>query len=145
MKCDCEIGCSDAVYTPVMLNPEANECDRILPTNNRAQLRGSHALSNDLRLLVNAIISMNTVAEFVALDRLKYCEVSLEVLAKQANDIREQFACLKDLKFCAETLKHVRKLTNLPDSDVSVTPSSTSILPPQPRRGLSKHRRRLTI
>ena len=84
---------------------------------------------NSLRLLVNSIISMNTVAEFVALDRLGYVKVSLQELAKEANQIRRQYACLEDLKFCAETLKHVRKLS---DSDASVTPSSTAILPLHP-------------
>lgn len=86
---------------------------------------------DNLRLLVNAIISMNTVAEFVALDRLGYVKVSLQELAKEANEIRRQYACLEDLKFCAETLKHVRKLSSTLDSDVPVMPSSTSILPLQ--------------
>jgi hypothetical protein len=87
---------------------------------------------DDLRLLLNAIISMNTVAEFVALDRLGYAKISQQELAKRANDIRRQFPSLEDLKFCAETLKHVRKLSNTMTSDFSVTPSSTSISPSQP-------------
>jgi hypothetical protein len=87
---------------------------------------------DDLRLLLNAIISINTVAEFVALDRLRYEKITQQELAKRANDIRRQFPSLEDLKFCAETLKHVRKLYGNMTSDFSVTPSSTSISPSQP-------------
>jgi len=87
---------------------------------------------DDLRLLLNAIISMNTVAEFVALDRLDYAKISEKELGKQANEIRRQFPSLEDLKFCAETLKHVRKLHGTMTSDYSVTPSSTSISPSEP-------------
>jgi predicted RNA-binding protein with EMAP domain len=67
--------------------------------------------SDDFRLLWNAIISMNTVAEHVALERLQYASVSREVLARTANQIRDKD--LDELKYCAEALKHVRKIEAL--------------------------------
>jgi hypothetical protein len=63
---------------------------------------------DDFRLLWNAIISMNTVAEYVALERHGYAQVSRNVLARSARDIRDKD--LDDLKYCADTLKHARKI-----------------------------------
>jgi hypothetical protein len=68
--------------------------------------------SDDFRLLWNAIVSMNTVAEHVALEQLQYAPVSREVLARTANQIRNN-KDLDDLKYCAEALKHVRKIEAL--------------------------------
>jgi len=62
----------------------------------------------DFRLLWNALLSMNTVAEFVALDRLAYSPVSRSALSQTADQIRDKN--LADLKCCAETFKHVRKI-----------------------------------
>jgi len=66
--------------------------------------------SDSRRLLWKAIISMNTVAEYVALDRLGYGQVSRDALSKAAEQIREKSPVLNDLKCCAETFKHVRKI-----------------------------------
>jgi hypothetical protein len=76
---------------------------------------------DDLRLLVNAIISMNTVAEFLALKRNQYGQMTRKELTGKANELRKQFPCLEDLKLCAETLKHVRKLNNAKSADFSLT------------------------
>jgi hypothetical protein len=65
---------------------------------------------DDFRLLWNAIISMNSVPEYMALDQHGYAEVSREALAVTANQIRNTDQSLKDVKFCAEALKHVRKI-----------------------------------
>jgi hypothetical protein len=65
---------------------------------------------DDFRSLWNAIISMNTVPEYMALDQLGYAQVSRDQLASTANQIRNQDQSLIDLKFCAEALKHVRKI-----------------------------------
>jgi hypothetical protein len=62
---------------------------------------------DDIRLLWNAVVSMNSVAEYLALDQLGYPEISRKDLGLAAQKIREQYALL-DLKFCADTFKHVR-------------------------------------
>lgn len=79
----------------------------------------------DLRLLWNAIVSMNTVAEFVALHRLGYYIVSRTELDNVAKQIRLEFASLSDVKFCAETFKHVRKIPRGNSAPASITASST--------------------
>jgi len=85
---------------------------------------------DDFRSLWNAIISMNTVPEYMALDRHGYAQVSRDELAHTANQIRKQDQSLIDLKFCAEALKHVRKI---PPKDkqgsFTVTVSSTIVSP----------------
>jgi hypothetical protein len=63
----------------------------------------------DLRLLWNAIVSMNTVAEFLALHRLGYSPVYREEHNAEAKKLRDLSADLTKLKHDAETLKHVRK------------------------------------
>ncbi len=65
---------------------------------------------DDFRSLWNAIISMNTVPEYMALDRHGYAAMSRDALAQTANQIRNKHQSLIDVKFCAETLKHVRKI-----------------------------------
>jgi hypothetical protein len=64
---------------------------------------------DDKRLLWNAVVSMNSVAEWLALDRLGYPPISRKDLELEAQKIREQYS-LSDLKVCAETFKHVRKI-----------------------------------
>lgn len=80
--------------------------------------------SSDFRLLWNALVSMNTVAEFVALERLEYDSVSRSALTQTADQTREKN--LADLKFCAETLKHVRKIRDHPNSELKFTTVATS-------------------
>jgi hypothetical protein len=43
---------------------------------------------NDIRLLWNALVSMNSVAEHLALDQLDYAQVSRDELTSVANQIR---------------------------------------------------------
>jgi hypothetical protein len=64
---------------------------------------------DDVKMLWNAVVSMNTVPEFVALDRLGYAEKSAGELNCAAKAIREREPCLLALKECEETFKHVRK------------------------------------
>ena len=63
---------------------------------------------NDIRLLWNALVSMNSVAEYLALERLNYASTSRQVIIYVANKVREQYD-LEDLELCADTLKHLRK------------------------------------
>jgi hypothetical protein len=85
---------------------------------------------DDFRLLWNAIVSMNTVPEYLALDQLGYAQVSREVLDDTAKQIRDKDQSLIDLKFCAETLKHVRKIPRKQkQGPVTITISSTIASP----------------
>jgi hypothetical protein len=85
---------------------------------------------HSFKLLWNALVSMNTVAEFVALARLEYSLTSAKELMQSANVLRDQ--SLADLKFCVETLKHVRKIADKPKSDPKFTTIASST-------GLSSH------
>src|SRR5262245_11928909 len=66
---------------------------------------------NDFRSLWNAIVSMNTVAEYMALEQLQYAQVPREKLDATAKQIRDKDQSLIDLKSCAAALKRVRKTT----------------------------------
>jgi hypothetical protein len=48
----------------------------------------------DVRLLWNALVSMNSVAEHLALDELKYADVSRNKMDKIANKKRDQYELL---------------------------------------------------
>lgn len=65
--------------------------------------------SDDLRLIYNAVITMNTVAEYVALERLKYGRLVKKQISDKAYEIRSAYSTLEDLNDCAVTLKHVRR------------------------------------
>jgi hypothetical protein len=81
---------------------------------------------DDYRLLWNAIISMNTVAEYVAIEQHQYAQVPREVLDGTAKQIRNKD--LDDLKFCAEALKHVRKTTSSDKQGAfTITATSTGV------------------
>jgi hypothetical protein len=85
---------------------------------------------DDFRSLWNAIISMNSVPEYMALDQLGYAAMSRDTLAHTANQIRAKDQSLIDLKFCAEALKHVRKIPfNNKQGSVTITISSTVVSP----------------
>ena len=64
----------------------------------------------DWSALWSAIVSMNTVAEHIALERAGYAPIEREKLECQANDIRSKTQNLTALKLCAESLKHGRKI-----------------------------------
>jgi hypothetical protein len=81
---------------------------------------------NDLRRLWHAIVSVNTVADAVALERLHYSDVGRRTHDKRSAEVRDTHQSLIDLQHCADALKHVRKQTH------DVTATSTNILPSDP-------------
>ena len=84
---------------------------------------------HSFRSLWNTLVSMNTVAEFVALERIEYAAVSRNKLMESANVLRDQ--SLADLKFCVEALKHVRKIEDNKklDEKFTILATSTGISP----------------
>ena len=81
---------------------------------------------NNIRLLWNAIVSMNTMPEYLAFDRLRYpLEIGRNVLGAEAQEIRKELG-LTELQYCANTFKHVRKITR---GQVTASASSTGIEP----------------
>jgi hypothetical protein len=82
--------------------------------------------SNDIALLWNALVSMNSVAEYLALEKLNYAQVSRDELTSVANQIRQQHFLL-DLQFCADTFKHVRKIKDHSGGKFTLTSSSTGV------------------
>ena len=81
---------------------------------------------DDIRLLWNAVVSMNSVAEYLALHQHNYAPISKKQLARNANQIREQHNLL-DLKYCAETFKHIRKIKDQGGGSFTTTGTSTGI------------------
>jgi hypothetical protein len=80
---------------------------------------------NDIRLLFNALVSMNTVPEFLALHRRKYSlDISREELLQDAQGIREELG-LTTLQSCANMFKHVRRMRR-GSSEIT---SSTAVSP----------------
>jgi len=82
---------------------------------------------NDIRLLWNALVSMNTVAEYLALERLGYPQVGPRVIYLEAQRIR-RLSGLQELKFC-ETFKHVRKIRALGSGEFTTIATSTGVSP----------------
>jgi len=83
--------------------------------------------SPDLRLLWNAVVSMNNVAEYLALHRLGYpASVSQSELRDAAEQIRNGHPSLDDLNFCAITFKHVRRIPRSRPSGLTATSTSLS-------------------
>ena len=80
---------------------------------------------NDIRLLWNALVSMNSVAEYLAIERLKYVSTSRQVIMYVAGNVREQYD-LEDLGLCADTLKHLRK-TSGSRAKFGITATSTGV------------------
>jgi len=75
-----------------------------------------------LRLAWNAIVSLNTVLEFVALHRLGYrVNVDRDLLTAKAKEIRENHIALIILNKEANRLKHVRRLPRRPNEPLSVS------------------------
>jgi|SRR5215831_12565696 len=89
---------------------DASEFFNTVVKRNYQEWTGFAGNPDDFRLLWNAIISMNTVPEYMALDQLGYAQVPRKVLDATAKQIRDKHQSLIDLKFCAEALKHVRKI-----------------------------------
>jgi hypothetical protein len=83
--------------------------------------------SNDIALLWNALVSMNSVAEYLALEKLGYTQVSRIELASLANQMRDRYDLL-DLQFCADAFKHVRKITDhRGGAEYTLSASSTGV------------------
>ena len=83
---------------------------------------------NDIRLLWNVLVSMNTVPEFLALQRREYSpDISRNELYKLAEEIRGDLSGFVHLQICADALKHIRK--NFKDPGGGSTVSSTGLLP----------------
>ena len=89
---------------------DASEFFSTVVKRNYQEFIGFTGNPDDFRSLWNAIISMNTVPEYMALHQLGYAQVSRDQLARTANQIRDKGQSLIDLKFCAEALKHGRKI-----------------------------------
>ncbi|MEJ2378262.1 MAG: hypothetical protein P8Y71_23715 [Pseudolabrys sp.] len=79
----------------------------------------------EYRHLWNAIVSMNTVAEYLALDGSGRTQMPGLELATRANQIRDKTKHLSDLKECAEHLKHVRKIVDRKGGEFEIIGSST--------------------
>jgi hypothetical protein len=92
---------------------------------------------DDLRLLWNAVFSLNTIAEFVVLHRCNYeTDLDCNELFKEAEQIRKKIPELDYLNKCAIAFKHVRrnqkKTQHNPFDKITATPSSTGIDPSDP-------------
>jgi len=87
--------------------------------------------ADELRLLWNAIVSLNTVPEFLALEQLDYDpELDQQSLYVKADKIRDKFPALRTLKKCANTFKHARSIRPKRNSTrFSSISSSTGISP----------------
>ena len=87
--------------------------------------------AEEIRFLWNAIVSLNTVLEFLALDQLDYDpDLDRQSLYVKGAEIRERFPALRTLKKCANTFKHVRSIpSKRNDTGFSSISSSTAISP----------------
>jgi hypothetical protein len=84
---------------------------------------------NDIRLLWNALVSMNTVPEFLVLHRRNYqpLDIEREELGSEAEKIRDELG-FEELHFCANTFKHVRKIKGS-GAKFELQASSTGVSP----------------
>jgi hypothetical protein len=80
-----------------------------------------------LRLAWNAIVSLNTVPEFIVLHRLGYkTDVDRDLLYRETEDIRKKYPALTQLNNETIKLKHVRRLPPKENEPLSSINSSTS-------------------
>ncbi|MET0939967.1 MAG: hypothetical protein ABWY13_01250 [Mesorhizobium sp.] len=80
-----------------------------------------------LRLAWNAIVSLNTVPEFIVLHRLGYkTDVDRDLLYREIEEIRKKYPALTQLNNEAIKLKHVRRLPRKENEPLSSINSSTS-------------------
>jgi hypothetical protein len=103
---------------------DAKEFFRIVVAEN---CKEAGADPTNFRKLWNAAVSINTVAEYLALDRAGYPTLKGGEVDKKAQAIREQIPELKAIKPHVDMLKHVRK-----HEGQEVSASSTGILPQDP-------------
>jgi len=84
---------------------------------------------DNIRLLWNVVVSMNTVPEFLVLHRLRYpLDLSRKELDAGADRIRNELSGFVELQFCANALKHVRKISGS-NTKFELQASSTGLLP----------------
>jgi len=83
-----------------------------------------HYNQQSVSAMWNAVVSLNTVPEWLALEKLNYLEVHRDDLDRKSNEIRKQYSELDALADCANTLKHVRRLKG---AQTVITKSSTGI------------------
>src|SRR5689334_10603498 len=83
----------------------------------------------DFRLLENALISMDTVPERLALHQLGYPQLSRKALNEEAQKVRGQYSSLKDLHSCANTIKHGRRIRDQRGGKFTTIATSTGIDP----------------
>ena len=82
---------------------------------------------NDVRLLWNTIVSMNTVPEFLVYHRRKYpAHIPRNELFREAETVRAGLNGFVQLQICADAFKHVRK--NLKGQE-GLQATSTGLLP----------------
>ena len=81
----------------------------------------------DYRLLENAIHSLDTVPERLALHQLGHAQVSRKALSEEAQKIRREHSSLKDLHTCNNTIKHIRGIRDHRDGTFTTTATSTGI------------------
>jgi hypothetical protein len=89
----------------------------------------------DFRKLWNAFGAMNSVAEFVAIDRLDYGSASQNEIESKYQAVRKQYPALQSIKEGAEMFKDVRRHIK-----GEVTASSTAISPSDPTTWVLKSR-----
>jgi hypothetical protein len=89
---------------------------------------------DDIRLVWNAAVSMNSITEWVVLHRLGYPQLIEAELTCEANEIRKTYPTLQSLNNQVTPLKHVRSLRGIKKVDLPVTSiqSSTAYLPDDP-------------
>jgi hypothetical protein len=103
---------------------DAKEFFRIIVAENYKE---ASADPTNLRKLWNTAVSMNTVAEYLALDRARYPTLKSGEVDKKTEAIRNEIPELKAIKPYVDMLKHVRK-----HKRQEVIASSTGILPNDP-------------
>lgn len=83
-----------------------------------------------LRLAWNAILSLNTVPEFIVLHRLGYkTDVDRDLLYRETEEIRKKYPALAQLDNEAIKLKHVRGLPRKDDEPLSsIKPSPSDVI-----------------
>jgi hypothetical protein len=89
---------------------------------------------DEFRSVWNAAVSLNTIAEYLALHRSRYVAMTEVELNKAANTIRNDIPQLGKLNNEVIALKHVRSLRGVKKQDLSISSilSSTAYLPDEP-------------
>ena len=102
-----------------------NGCEGVFQSHRVENYKEAIADPANFRKLWNAAISMNTVAEFLALHRAGYpTTLKSGEVDEKAEAVRSEYPDLKAIKSYADKLKHLRKHVGQ-----QLTASSTSILP----------------